>query len=210
MTTKPLLFIVLCFASLMFSNAQVTLDSTAQESFKAKVIAVANNTKSMMGDFTQEKHLSIMDNVIVSEGQLAFQSPDLVKWEYSKPFHNIALFKDNKLYVTNDGKKETLDLKSNKLFKSLNTLIVNSIKGDMFDDEQFDISYAKTDDNYVVTFIPKEKRLRRFVANFELKFSKLTAEVEQVKLVEPNADFTLIIFKNKQLNVTISEDTFNH
>lgn len=210
MTTKYFLFSILYFAGVLLGNTQETLDAKAQERFKAKVITVANNTKTMTGDFTQEKHLNIMDNVIISEGKLAFQSPNLVKWEYIKPFHNIALFKADKLYVTNDGKRETLDMRSNKLFKSLNALIVNSIKGDMFDDEQFDITYAKTKHFYLVTFIPKEKRLKRFIKNFELQFSATTAEVEQVKLVEPNTDYTLIIFKNKQLNSPIPNDTFNH
>lgn len=210
MTTKYVLLSLLYFASFSLSFAQVPIDIKEQERFKAKVIKVANNTKSMTGDFIQEKHLNMMDNVIISEGHLAFQSPNLVKWEYIKPFQNIALFKGDKLYVTNEGKKETLNLKSNKLFKSLNTLIINSIKGNMFDEEQFDISYAKTNDKYLVTFFPKEKRLKRFIKNFELQFSALSTEVEQVKLVEPNTDYTLIIFKNKQLNIDIPKDTFNH
>ena len=179
-------------------NAQIELSTNEQKMFKTKVINKANSTQSMLSDFVQEKHLSIMDNTIVSEGKLVFKSQNLVRWEYTEPYKNIAIFKDDKLYVTNDGKKDTLNLKSNKLFKSLNSLIVNSIKGDMFDDKQFDISYFKTDTGYLVEFIPKEKKLRRFIAKFELKFSKSSAEVEEVKLIEPNEDFTRIIFKNKQ------------
>ncbi len=198
------------FSSVISINAQVELSMSEQKMFKSKVIAKANSTQSMLSDFTQKKHLSIMDNTIVSEGKLAFKSQKLVKWEYIKPYKNIAIFKDDKLYVTSNGKKETLNLKSNKLFKSLNLLIVNSIKGDMFDDNQFDISYFKTDTNYLIHFLPKEKKIRRFISEFELKFSKANAEVEQVKLIESNDDYTTIVFKNKQLNTKISDEIFKH
>ncbi|WP_271764692.1 LolA family protein [Aquimarina algiphila] len=210
MKCKCYFILFLFFSNFISINAQVELSTNEQKIFKSKVIAKANSTQSMLSDFVQKKHLSIMDNAIVSEGKLAFKSQKLVKWEYTKPYKNIAIFKDDKLYVTNDGKKETLNLKSNKLFKSLNSLVVNSIKGDMFDNEQFDISYFKTDTDYLIHFLPKEKKIRRFVTEFQLKFSKTTTEVEEIKLIEPNDDYTTITFRNKQLNTKISDETFKH
>lgn len=200
----------LFFSCLTSINAQVKMSMNEQKMFKSKVIAQANNTQSMLSDFIQKKHLSILDNTIVSEGKLAFKSQNLVKWEYIKPYKNTAIFKDDKLYVTSEGKKETLNLKSNTLFKSLNSLIVNSIKGDMFDDNQFDISYFITDTTYLIHFLPKDKKIRRFITEFELKFSKTTTEVEEIKLIEPNDDYTTITFKDKQLNTKISDQTFKH
>lgn len=202
------LIFFLFFVSVISIDAQVPLNIDEQNTFKNKVISTANKTKSILSDFTQEKHLSIMENTLVSKGILTFQSPNLVKWEYTEPYQNIATFKADKLYVTNEGKRDTLNLSSNKLFKSLNRLIVNSIKGDMFDEKQFDIFYFKTNEKFLVKFIPKEKKLKRFIARFELTFSKTSAEVEQIKLVESNDDFTLITFQNKQLNVAIQKSNF--
>ncbi len=203
-----LLSIVLIFVSSIQLFSQEKMTDSEQKTFKEKVQKTAQNTKSIQSDFTQTKQLSVLDNAVISEGKLTFKSPNFVKWEYSKPYKNIAIFKNDKLLVNNEGKKDEMDLSSNRMFRSLNTLIVNSIKGDMFDEYQFEISYFKNGADYLVKFIPKDKRMKKFISTFELKFEKESTQVNEVKLIEPNEDFTLIVFKNKQLNGTISDSVF--
>ena len=190
--------------------SQTKLSASEQIEFKAKVQKTAQNTQTIVSDFIQTKHIFVLDNVIKSEGKLVFQAPDLVRWEYVKPYLNVAIFKDNQLLVNNEGKKQNIDLGSNKMFRSLNSLIVNSIKGDMFDDTQFDLDYFKYDNAYLVKFVPKDKRIKKFIATFELKFSKSDAQVDEVKLIEPNDDYTLITFHNRKLNTEVSDTEFKN
>lgn len=190
--------------------SQTKLSASEEEDFKAKVQKTAQSTQTIVSDFTQTKHLSVLANDIYSTGKLVFKAPDLVKWEYLKPYQNSAIFKDDLLLVTNEGKKDKIDLSSNKMFRSLNSLIVNSIRGDMFDESQFDLAYFKSDAGYLVKFVPKDKRMKKFMASFELTFSQSHGEVNQVKLIEPNDDYTLIIFKNRKVNTMVPETVFNN
>ncbi len=209
MKTKQYIFtLALTFLFALSGMSQTKLSASEQKEFKTKVQNTAKNTQTIVSDFMQTKHLSVMDNAISSEGKLVFKAPNLVKWEYVKPYKNSAIFKDDQLLVTNEGKKDKIDLSSNKIFKSLNTLIVNSIKGDMFDEAQFDLAYFKISDGYLVKFIPKDKRMKKFMASFELKFSKSNAEVQEVKLIEPNEDYTLITFANRKINTSVSKNAF--
>lgn len=203
-----ILFLAFGFLFVFQGISQTELSSSEQTAFKNKVQKTAQNTETIVSDFLQTKHISVLDNVITSEGKLVFKAPNLVKWEYLKPYQNIAIFKDDQLLVNNEGKKQNIDLGANKMFRSLNSLIVNSIKGDMFDESQFDLEYFKFDDAFLVKFIPKDKRLKKFIAAFELKFSKTNAEVNEVKLTEPNDDYTLINFQNRQVNISVSDDEF--
>lgn len=205
-------FFILAFIFIGFLDgfSQEKLSGNEQKIFKESVLITAQATKSIKSDFTQTKHLSILDNDIISEGILVFKAPNLVKWEYTKPYKNTAIFKNDKLLVNNEGKKEEMDLSSNRLFRSLNTLIVNSIRGDMFDENQFEISYLKDSNGYLVTFIPKDKRLKKFITAFELKFEGDSTQVTDVKLLEPNEDYTLIVFKNKQINPSVSDVIFKN
>jgi outer membrane lipoprotein carrier protein len=52
--------------------------------------------------------------------------------------------------------------------------------------------------------------MKKFIAAFELKFDKDSSQVTEVKLIEPNEDYTLIVFKNKQLNGSILDSVFKN
>ncbi len=206
------LLLLITFALIFGFNgiSQTKLSPSEQQEFKAKVQKTAQDTRTIVSNFVQTKHIFVLDNVITSEGKLVFKAPNLVRWEYVKPYLNVAIFKDDQLLVNNEGKRQNIDLGSNKMFRSLNSLIVNSIKGDMFDESQFELAYFKSDDYYLVKFVPKDKRLKNFIASFELKFSKSSAEVDEVKLIEPNDDYTKITFHNKKLNTEVSDADFKN
>lgn len=206
---NDLFLLVFTFLCVFNGISQTKLSELEQTEFKAKVQKTAQNTNTIVSDFVQTKHIFVLDNAITSEGKLVFKAPNLVKWEYIKPYQNIAVFKEDQLLVNNEGKKQTIDLSVNKMFRSLNSLIVNSIKGDMFDASQFDLEFFKYPKYYLVKFVPKDKRLKKFMASFELKFSKET-EVDEVKLIEPNDDFTVITFHNRKVNTTVSDSDFNN
>lgn len=202
------LFILTFFLTGVKGISQNELSAAEEQEFKAKVRTTAKNTETIVSNFTQTKQLFILDNVITSEGKLVFKAPNLVRWEYVDPYQNVAIFKDNQLLVNNEGKRQNIDLGSNKMFKSLNSLIVHSIKGDMFDESEFELSYYGYDDFYLITFVPKDKRIKKFIAEFEMKFSKNTAEVDEVKLIEPNDDYTVITFHDRKVNVPVKDVAF--
>lgn len=208
MSNSALLFI--CFISFLGVFAQKPLDKQEALDFKQAVIHTANTTKTITSDFKQYKHLSFLNNDIKTVGKLIFKSPDLIKWQYTEPYQYSAIFKENKLFINDGGDKSNIDIGSSKMFKSFNTLIINSVKGNMFNDEEFVISYYKVDNFYMVRFIPKNENILDFIRSFELTFDKKTADVIKVKMIEPSGDYTLIVFKNKKRNTTILNEVFDH
>lgn len=203
-------FLLVLFLFLNICFGQTALTEKEQQIFKAKVQETAKKITSITSDFEQSKHLEMLSEPIVSKGKLVFQSPDKILWQYTAPKAYQVIFKDEMLYVDNDGTKDEIKLSSSKLFRSFNELIVNSIKGDMFDEGQFEISYFKIAEGYFVTFIPKDKKMRRFVSAFELTFTQTTGDVIKIKLIESNSDYTLITFHNRKINVEITSEMFTH
>mgnify|MGYP000580841620 CR=1 FL=1 len=164
-------------------------------------------TKTITADFTQYKHLDFLSNDIESSGKLAFKAPNMVKWEYVKPFAYSVLFKNETLFINDNGNKSDMDLGSNKLFKQLNQLITASIKGDMFDASEFEVSYFVMDRNSEVHFNPKDKQFAEFIKSFHITFNT-KGEVQEVKMIEPSEDYTKIVFSNRTTNQPISDAVF--
>jgi len=190
--------------------SQQKLSSNEQTAFKQKVKETAQNTKTIISDFTQIQEMEFLSDGAQSKGKLIFKAPNLVRWEYISPYPYVVIFKDGKLLLNDGGKKSNIDLDSNKLFQNLNNLIVGSINGDMFDDSEFSISYFKTSEGFLAKFIPKDKKMKRFIASFELSFDKKTAEVQKLKMIEPSGDFSAIVFTNKKINTQVADSVFQN
>ena len=195
--------------SVMIIQGQTPMSTSEANALKETVKSLALTTKTIQSDFIQYKHLDFLENDIVTKGKLTFKSPKSVKWEYNEPFKYSVIFKNEFLLINDGGNKREIDIGSSKMFKQLNKLIIKSVKGDMFDDNEFDIAYFKKDKSYIVHFYPKDKKTSKYISVFHISFSKV-GDVEQVKMIEPSGDFTKIIFSNKILNNPIKDAVFNN
>lgn len=201
--------VILCFFFILNLQAQKPMNSVEADALKGLVKQQAKTTKTITSNFTQYKHMDFLSNDIVTKGNLHFKAPNLVKWSYTDPFAYSVIFKNEKLHINNEGKKSNIDMSSSKLFKQLNSLIIKSVKGDMFDAEAFTIEYYTLGKNSLVYFKPKDKKSAAFIEAFHLTFNA-DGDVEIVKMIEPSGDYTKIVFSNKVLNNPVPDALFNN
>jgi outer membrane lipoprotein carrier protein len=195
------------------------LTATAQEqkmsaaeitSFKSAVNATAKNTKTLTTDFVQYKHMDFLSKDIETSGKMSFKSPGMLLWQYTKPYQYSVVFKNNKIAINDAGKKSAMDMGSSKMFNKLNKLIVGSVNGDMFDENEFTISFFKTSEHNITKLMPKDATLKKYIKQMELYFDKKGNMVSQVKMTEPSNDYTTIVFKNKVTNAQIADSVFSN
>ena len=204
---RNLLYAILFVSTSVY--AQTPLSTADANTLITLVKGRAITTKTILSNFTQYKHLDFLTNDIVTKGKLTFKSPDLIKWEYKDPYNYSVIFKNETLYVNDEGNKSEMDIGSSKLFKQLNNLIINSVKGNMFDDAEYDISYFKLKDQYLVHFKPKDKKFAKYISNFHITFNH-EGDVDALKMIESSGDFTKIVFSNKTLNKPVDNAVFNN
>ncbi|NKQ39257.1 MAG: outer membrane lipoprotein carrier protein LolA [Methanosarcinales archaeon] len=177
---------------------------------REKIIEKSKETLTIVSDFEQFKHLDFLSNDIKSSGKLVFKSPNFIKWEYTVPFKYSVVFKNDKLFINDEGVKSKIDLSSNKTFKSLNNLIIKSVKGDMFDDNLFDIKYFKNTKNYIIKFYPKDSSLKSIINVFILSFDKESLDVVEIIMKENLEDYTLLKFVNQKINTPVNDEVFTN
>lgn len=205
-------FLVICVVLISIASKGQEREMSVSEisTFKNNVIASAKTTSTIKSDFVQYKHLDFLTNDVQTSGKMVFKAPNLVKWEYTNPYNYSVIFKEDHLLINDDGTKSKVDIGNSKLFKKLNELIVNSVKGTMFNDADFTIKFFKTSKYNKAVFIPKDNKIAEYIATFELLFNLNDSQVYEVKMIEPSKDFTRIVFTNRILNSTINDSVFNN
>jgi outer membrane lipoprotein carrier protein len=183
------------------SDAEIVL-------FKQSFNSVALKITTITTDFTQYKHLDFLSKDIESSGKMFFKEPNLLKWQYKKPYNYSIIFKNGKILIDDEGKKSAVDAGNNKVFGKINKLIVGSVSGKMFDDKEFIVSFYKSKTNNITRLLPKDATLKKYIKQIELTFDKEDHTVIQVKLIESTDDYTRIVLKNKTLNAKIDDSIF--
>lgn len=206
MKIRFLSFLICLVAYCSFAQEQ-KLTATEVLAFKTNVEKENKSIKSIKTDFIQYKHMDFLAKDIESSGKMYFKLPNLLNWQYTKPYQYSIVFKNNKVYINDQGKKSTVD---GKMFEKINKLIIGSVSGNMFDDKEFVIQYFKSKEYYITKLTPKVSSVKKYIQQIELSFPKEDLTVAQVKLIEPSGDFTKIIFKNKQINAKFDDAVFSN
>jgi outer membrane lipoprotein carrier protein len=192
-----------------FTFAQNTAMTSAEsKAFVAKVSSETKEIKTLQSDFVQTKKMDFLDKNIVTQGKMSLKSPNTLSWKYIKPYQYSIIFKENKIFINDQGKKSSVDAKS-KTFEKINKLIVGSSNGKMFSDPEFSVAYFKNGNFNIAKFTPKSAQLLKYIKQIELQFPKNESTVSQVNMTEASGDTTNIVFKNTKINAPISESEFS-
>lgn len=198
--------VFLLFTTLFFAQ-ESKMTAAEITKFKSKIEKETKTIKTIKTDFIQYKHLDFLSKDIETSGKMTFKAPNLLNWQYTKPYEYSIVFKNNKVYINDQGKKSTVD---GKMFEKINSLIVGSVSGNMFDDKEFTITYFKSKEFNITKLVPKTATIKKYIKEVELYFPKNESTVAQVKLIEPSNDYTKIVFKNKIINAKVDDSAFTN
>jgi len=204
-------FVLACVVMLIYGQAIGQDDFELlknTQALKEGVKAMAVNTTSITTAFKQEKHISILTKPLKSEGQMYFKKPDMLKWAYTSPYDYAIIFKAETIIINDEGKVSNFDLSASKSFMEINQIIVNSVSGNILQEEQFDIQYLSSSKYYLAKMEPKAEQLKSYIAVIEVYIDKNDFTVSKIKLIEKGGDYTLIDFYDKSLNTDISDEIF--
>jgi outer membrane lipoprotein carrier protein len=104
-----------------FVFAQNTAMSGAEaKAFVTKVSSETKEIKTLQADFTQTKKMDFLDKSIVTYGKMSLKTPNMLSWKYTKPYQYSIVFKDNKIFINDQGKNLLWMQKAKLLRKSIN------------------------------------------------------------------------------------------
>ena len=176
--------------------------------FKTKMTVASKKINTLESDFEQIKHLSILSEKVKSKGHFQFKKDNKLKWAYTTPYNYSIFLNDDKMYIKDKGKVSKYNTKTNKLFKGINDMLLNIVKGNLFDTKEYKIEYFYSSKEYFVRLTPRKATTQKFLKTIELNISKTDYSVTKVKMAEPSGDYTSITFTNRKTNKAIPDAVF--
>lgn len=203
------IIIFLLLSCTLSANAATALSAAQQQEVIAKINKAASTMKSMSCTFTQTKYLSLLSDKMVSSGKMYYKQPNKLRWEYSSPYNYLFVFNGTKVYVGNKSKKDVIDTNTNKIFKEIARIMMNTVTGKALSNKtDFTISVAADNTSWIVTLIPKKKEMKQMFSKIELIFKKSTTMISEINIIEKNNDRTNIKLSNIVNNGTVNESFF--
>ena len=208
---KKLLYILLLIICSFSISAQVPVgykplkDTTA---FKQKMEAQSKLITTLESDFTQEKYLSVMSEKIISKGHFHFKKVNMLRWEYNDPYKYLIAINKDKMYIKDNGKVSKYDINSNKMFKSINEMMVNTVQGNLLKNKDYKAKFYENEKFYLLELSPLQKGAKDFLKVIQLYINKVDYAVDKVKMIEPSDDYTSIDFSNRKTNQPIADEKF--
>jgi outer membrane lipoprotein-sorting protein len=176
--------------------------------FKSKLQEKALQTNTLESNFEQEKNLSMLSEKIISKGHFYFKKTNLLRWEYYSPSAYLIVINKDKIYIKDGKKVNKYDSNSNKMFKGINDMMLNSVQGNVLNHKDFKISYFENDAYYMVELLPKVKEMKSYLKSINMYFDKLDFSVSKILTTELSGDYTRIEFSQKRTNQLIADSQF--
>lgn len=205
---KNIVLVTLLLVSSHIFAQNTSMSNAEAKAFVTKISSETKEIKTLQSDFVQTKKMDFLDKNIVTQGRMSLKSPNTLSWKYTKPYQYSIIFKENKIFINDQGKKSSVDAKS-KTFEKINKLIVGSSNGKMFNDPEFAVAYFKNGNFNIAKFTPKSAQLLKYIKQIELHFPKNQPTVSQVNMTEASGDTTNIVFKNTKINAPIPASEFS-
>jgi outer membrane lipoprotein-sorting protein len=166
----------------------------------------AGEIRSIKTDFTQEKHLPILAEPLISTGRFLFRAPDALRWEYTAPVKSILVaFKG----------------KTRRIIQSVSGAPQSGQDAPFMDVVLKDISNwmtGKFDENPIFTvnpgergtfaLTPKNDTMAGIISKIELIPSERPGILSEVIVFESPDSYTRIRFQNTDINQAIADDAF--
>ena len=197
---------------LLFVFVSVHLSLMAQQSeaqIRQAITQAASGMKTMQCDFTQTKHLKMLNDKMTSKGRMYYQQTNRLRWEYTSPYSYTFILNDDKVLLKNAQRNDVIDVNKNKLFREIARIMMNSVVGtSLTDDKSFKSTIATNGNEWIASLLPQRKDLKQLFQKIILHFNRTNAMVKQVELIERNGDKTVIELNNIRTNEKISADMF--
>lgn len=192
-------------ATAQYPGYKLVTDATA---FETQFAVASQKINAIQSDFIQEKNLSLLAEKIVSKGKFWFRKENRVRMEYTQPFQYLLVINGSNVYIKDSQKESRMSTKSNKLFRQINSVIIDCVNGRALQGSNFSVKIFESNTAYLAELTPVDKNLKSIFSHINMVIEKKDYAVSRIEMHEPSGDNTTMKFINRQFNTPLADTLF--
>jgi outer membrane lipoprotein-sorting protein len=174
-----------------------------------KAIAEAQrDTRSMEAGFRQVKHLTLLDEPLVSTGRFLFAKPDRVRLEVTEPEPATIVIRGGDIRIPGLSEADRQALSGSPMvamFTQLGAVFSGSV--DQLE-EGFEVAATAEGDGVRLVLVPRSAEWKKAFQRMQLDFAGAKLVVREVRIEDALGDRLEITMENVKRNVDLADDLF--
>ncbi len=162
------------------------------------LMQLLSQTKHLKAQFTEVKHIKVLDSTVDSSGQLLFQAPARLEKHTLKPRPEILKIVGNTVAIEKGQFKRSMSLSEYPDIASLVQSLTATFRGDQLALENFfNWQLSGSLDKWTLVLKPKSSKL--YVTLREIKLTGDGSYVKQVETTLTDGDFSVMSLTKPQV-----------
>jgi outer membrane lipoprotein-sorting protein len=200
-TAAPLWLLVL-----LTGAAHAACDST--DACLAAIDAAQAGTRTISARFTQTKHLSLLDEPLVSTGRFVFKRPDRMRLEIESPHPATILINGRDISIPGMSDRDRQQLAMTPMaamFSELGAMFSGSATALR---QHFQVAARSADGAVEVTLTPTLPEWQRMFRTIQLRFAEPALVLGSMQLDDTLGDRLDIVMRDVQRNQDVPDSLF--
>lgn len=204
--TATILIALLCTAASFAQSKKI--EDTA--SFMKRLEKATASIKSIESDFKQVKRLEIYNEDVASSGRFYYKAESKICLKYTNPYPYQIIINGSKMAMESNGKKNTTDLKDNKLMSEMQGILTTCMTGSFSNiSKDYKLDFYEDTSYYRILITPTSKTLKAHINKFEIYLNKKDLSVDRLRIAETEKDYTEYTYSNKKFNTLTNDSLFS-
>ncbi len=190
------------------SHAVAAASCDTAEQCLAVLESSQRSIKALSARFEQTKHLSLLNEPLVTRGQFAFRAPDRVLWRVDDPPITVRIDREGLHLPDAVGMKEEVAALApfSAMMRQLSGIFTGSLSTVR---NTFDVTASGDDRMIRVRLVPRDPQWRRTFQSITMSFAAPDWVVSTMHLEESLGDSLDIIFSDVHRNDAVANAAFD-
>ncbi|MBK9762750.1 MAG: outer membrane lipoprotein carrier protein LolA [Flavobacteriales bacterium] len=208
MKIQPIILAIgLFFATGVAAQERAPLERT--DPLVKALLEHSSRTNSLKADFSQAKHLKMLATPVISGGIIRFAKPGKLRWQVDTPEASVAVVDGKTVKISQKGKEQPVTAVDRQTYGAISDLIEGIVSGKLMNGQNMKTQFFKTTKGVLIELVPNDPKMAKHLAQVQLTFNTADHTLREMRMQQPNGDFTLTTFTKASFGVDHPVGAFN-